>query len=224
MSVTVQPQKDGRSGQCLARSAADAFAADPTLEAITIDRARKTISVATLGRTNEPEVSERIRSTIEIAQQGDTEGSCSLLSGKGDCRDCAQPLSESERRRITIQHGDSSTTIARVTCPTAPSFWRWRDIPWPKVVQRDVEFLEHADEIDEWKGQLAAALLCGACGLLGWMLRGSPGSMIAYGAAYLAGKLVYGTGGLGTFTAAGDRCAFPDVGGGVWEREHRCLG
>src|SRR5215212_9900030 len=38
MSVTVQPEKDERPAQCLARSAVEAFASDPTLEAITIDR------------------------------------------------------------------------------------------------------------------------------------------------------------------------------------------
>ncbi|HEX7469226.1 MAG TPA: hypothetical protein VF437_00600, partial [Verrucomicrobiae bacterium] len=37
-------------GQCLARSVVDTLAEEPTLEAVTIDRARQKISVATLGR------------------------------------------------------------------------------------------------------------------------------------------------------------------------------
>ena len=69
---------------------------------------------------------------------------CQLLRGAGDCTTCESPLTEPERQKITIQHEHGATTIARVTCPTAPKFWRWRDMPWPKVVQRDVEFLEHA--------------------------------------------------------------------------------
>ena len=162
---------DPKAAKCVARSVAKAFSQDPTLEAVTIDRNRQTISVATLGQTNVPEITERIRNTIRTAQEADEKYPCLLLEGEGDCSVCAIPLSESERQRITIRHDAGATTIARVTCPTAPSFWRWRDIPWPKVVQRDVEFLEHAHETDEWKPQLAAAILCGVFGLTAFLLR-----------------------------------------------------
>ena len=40
-------------------------------------------------------------------------------------------------------------------------------MPFPRVVPRDVEFMEHAGEIDEWKPQLAAAILCGVFGIAG---------------------------------------------------------
>ncbi len=56
------------------------------------------------------------------------------------------------------------------------------------MVQRDVEFLEHADEINEWKGQLAAALLCGALGLGGYFASASSLSLVGYALAYLAGS------------------------------------
>jgi Cd2+/Zn2+-exporting ATPase len=179
---------DPKAAKCVARSVAKAFSQDPTLEAVTIDRNRKTISVATLGQTNVPEITERIRNTIRIAQEADEEHPCLLLEGEGDCRTCAVPLSESERQRITIRHDPGATTIARVTCPTAPSFWRWRDIPWPKVVQRDVEFLEHADETNEWKAQLAAAILCGVFGLTAFLLRSYSFSLVGFILAYLAGS------------------------------------
>jgi Cd2+/Zn2+-exporting ATPase len=54
-------------------------------------------------------------------------------------------------------------------------------------VQRDVEFLEHADEIDEWKAQLAAAILCGLFGLGAFFFRAYPGAVAGYLLAYLAG-------------------------------------
>jgi Cd2+/Zn2+-exporting ATPase len=111
-----------------------------------------------------------------------------LLAGLGECQSCTQPLADWERRHIIIQHEGSKTTIARVTCPTAPKFWRWNDIPWPRVVQRDIEFLEHADEIDEWKHQLAAAVLCGVFGLTAFLLRSHPAlSLAGFILAYLAG-------------------------------------
>ena len=190
MSFTPGVQKDHEldPAHCLARSVANALAEDPTLEAVTIDRAHKTISVATLGRTDAPKIAERISGTFQRAQQTQAQRGCTLLAGLGQCMTCVEPLPEWQRQRITIQHEGDKTTIARVTCPTAPKFWRWSNIPWPKVVQRDVEFLEHVDEIDEWKGQLAAAVLCGACGLAAFFVRGYPvASSSAFLLAYLSG-------------------------------------
>ncbi len=171
---------------CLARSVVDTLAEEPTLEAVTIDRAHRKISVATLGRADVAGLTERITTQFQAAQAADSGRICSLLSGAGDCLTCEAPLSEEERGKITIQSDGQTTTIARATCPTAPKFWRWRDIPFPKVVQRDVEFLEHVGEIDEWKPQLAVAILCGVFGLTGFFSP-APLKVFAYAAAYLAG-------------------------------------
>src|SRR5581483_1967427 len=174
------------SAKCLARSVTEVLAREPALEAVTVNRLRKTISVATLGQVDVPRITERIATTIQNAQ-AIADRPCALLSGVGDCNTCVLPLTAKERQAITIQSEGDTTTIARVTCPTAPRFWRWRDIPWPKVVQRDVEFLEHADHIDEWKGQLIAASLCGVFGLAGYFLKGTPAALYCYMLAYLAG-------------------------------------
>jgi Cd2+/Zn2+-exporting ATPase len=71
-----------------------------------------------------------------------------------------------ERKQVTIQHDGGSTTIARVTCPTAPKFWRWRDLPFPKVAPREIELPDDDHHINEWKWQLALAIACGVFGLL----------------------------------------------------------
>jgi Cd2+/Zn2+-exporting ATPase len=179
------------AGQCLARSVADTLAEEPALEAVTIDRSQQKISVATLGRTDVGRLTERITREFEAAQSGSTEHHCALLAGQDDCRGCNRPLSETEQERITIRNEGQTTTIARVTCPTAPTFWRWRDIPFPKVVQRDVEFLESAEHIEEhineWKTQLAAAILCGVLGLTARFLLTGQWPVAAYVFAYLAG-------------------------------------
>ena len=184
------PGRGGEAGPCLARSVVDTLAEEPALEAVTIDRARQKISVATLGRVPQGGIgrlTERITREFEAAQSVSAGRHCSLLTGQDDCLSCDRPLSETERGKITIRSEGQTTTIARVTCPTAPTFWRWRDIPFPKVVQRDVEFLEHAQEIDEWKPQLAVAMLCGVLGLTAHFLLTGHGSVAAYVVAYLAG-------------------------------------
>src|SRR6185312_3994573 len=165
MNRTTQPPVSTLpdNSNCLARSVVDVLSKEPSLEAVTIDRSANKIFVATLGRTDEPRMNEAITGRIQkVYEQGVAEH-CLLLEGSGDCRQCTAPLSEIERRQITIEHKGDVTTIARVTCPTAPKFWRWRDLPLPKVVPRDMEFLEEADHIDEhineWKGQLVLAVL-----------------------------------------------------------------
>jgi Zn2+/Cd2+-exporting ATPase len=186
LSPPTETDTDAENAKCLARSVTEVLAKEPALEAVTVNRHQKTISVATLGQVDLPRITERVSTTIQNAQA--SAGSpCGLLSGEGDCETCALPLTAKERLAITIQNEGDTTTIARVTCPTAPRFWRWRDIPWPKVVQRDVEFLEHADHIDEWKGQLLAAVLCGVFGLAGYFLKGTPATLYCYALAYLAG-------------------------------------
>jgi Cd2+/Zn2+-exporting ATPase len=181
-----RPAHENEAGHCLARSVVDTLAEEPGLEAVTIDRAHQKISLATLGRADVNRLTDRITSQFETAQAISAERHCSLLTGRSDCATCDAPLSETERKKIIIRTEGEATTIARVTCPTAPTFWRWLDIPLPKVVPRDVEFLEHAGEIDEWKAQLAAAMLCGVFGLAGAFLP-APFKIFAYVVACIAG-------------------------------------
>ena len=181
-----RPANEREAGHCLARSVVDTLAEEPGLEAVTIDRANQKISLATLGRADVNRLTERITNQFETAQAVSAERHCSLLSGRSDCATCDMPLSEAEREKIVIRTEGDATTIARVTCPPAPTFWRWLDIPLPKVVPRDVEFLEHAGEIDEWKAQLAAAILCGGFGLAG-AFSPAPFKIFAYVVACIAG-------------------------------------
>src|SRR6266568_1752145 len=176
------------SGQCLARSVLDALTENPALEAVTINRARQTISVATLGKTDIPKLTDRISATVQRAQEAGAGYPCTLLAGEGDCLTCAQPLSEFERRRITIRYDVETTTISRVTCVTAPKFWRWRDIPWPRFVPRELVLPDEADHEHEWKLQLLAATLCGVSGLTAYWIGEGPGSAALYVLAYVAGS------------------------------------
>jgi Cd2+/Zn2+-exporting ATPase len=151
---------------CLARSVADTLAEEPSLEAVTFDVAQNKISVATLGRADVEKLTRRLTEKIQTAQNSNASQTCSLLSGNSDCAGCASPLTEAERRRVTIQHSGELTTIARVTCPTAPKFWRWRDIPFPKIAPREMEIHDDDHHINEWKWQLVLAIACGVLGLL----------------------------------------------------------
>ncbi len=188
MNVAEKPTStDAGTETCLARSVVDTLAREPGLEAVTIDPAHEKISVATLGRADVETLTRRVTEKINVVREGRT---CSLLEGASDCHICDTPLSLDERRNIVIRREGVSTTISRATCPTAPAFWRWRDLPLPKVRPRNVSVPEDADDVDkhinEWKGQLVAAILCGIFALAG-AFSPVPFKVAFYAAAYIAG-------------------------------------
>ena len=182
-----QISRDAGTETCLTRSVVDTLAHEPGLEAVTIDPAHEKISVATLGRADVETLTRRVTEKIHLVRENRT---CTLLEGRKDCSVCDAPLTAEERRNIVIRREGGHTTIARATCPTAPNFWRWRDLPLPKVVPREVEIPEDAEDIDhhinEWKGQMVAAILCGVLALAGAFMP-APWKIIFYAAAYIAG-------------------------------------
>jgi Cd2+/Zn2+-exporting ATPase len=171
---------------CLARCVADTLAEEPALEAVTFDAAQKKISVATLGRADVEQLTQKISAKIQAVQNSSASQSCGLFTGKSNCADCETPLSADEQRRIIIRRDATATTIARITCPTAPKFWRWRDMPFPKIAPREMEFHDDDAHINEWKWQLVLAVVCGVAALLAafifpaWRLP-------LYAVSYLAG-------------------------------------
>ena len=169
---------------CLMRAVAETLVQEPGLKAVTIDRAQKKISLATIGQVESDRLSQCISDKLKV----DSGNSCKLLQGKDECHACLAPLTPEEFSKISIVSSPSATTISRVTCPTAPTFWSWRDLPFPKVGPREVDFelddLDHHP--DEWKWQLLAAVLCGVFGLAAVALP-APFKFFAFIAAYLAG-------------------------------------
>ena len=188
MKASTKTPPSDEASHCLVQSVAEMFDREPTLEAIRINRAQKSLSVATLGRPDtaaiEKEVSERIE---RVQAQTEGKDSCGLLQGDPDCSRCLTPIPASALPSLTVSHDAEATTIARVTCPTAPKFWRWRDIPFPKFIPREVLLPEDDEHEHEWKWQLVAALLCGAFGLLAWLVLRGPSATVAYTLAYVAG-------------------------------------
>jgi Zn2+/Cd2+-exporting ATPase len=175
---------------CLARSVATVLAEEPALEAVTFDAAQRKISVATLGRADVESLNQKISARLQSAQTAGEPG-CGLFNGENDCSACAMPLSPAERNLITIQRTGEVTTIARVTCPTAPKFWRWRDLPFPRLEVKTIDLPAEEAEVehhaDEWKWQLALAIVCGVAGLLAAFVVPAPYKVFAFCVAYLAG-------------------------------------
>src|SRR6058998_1458947 len=173
---------------CLTRTVAEAMKSEPALEAVKINRVQRSISVATLGRPKTPDLEGYLTAQIRQIEQADTGQRCALLDAAADCSTCPVPQPPAERSRLTIRQEGDTTTIARVTCVTAPKFWRWRELPWPRLVPREVVLPDEADHEREWKLQLLAATLCGVFGLSAYFLGQGWPSLALYLLAYLAGS------------------------------------
>jgi hypothetical protein len=126
--------------------------------------------------------------TEKIRHLEDQEGErrCALLEGAADCEQCDEAPRGGIAPQFTVSQKGDVTTIARVTCPTAPRFWRWREVMWPRLIPREVVLPEDEAHEEEWKLQLAAAGLCGLFGLVG-ALAGGVVAAVFYPLAYLAG-------------------------------------
>lgn len=179
----ITPEADA----CLVHSVAQALAREPALEAVTINRSGESVSVATFGKGQDPALEERIATSVRQAHERSLNAGCGLLEGKQECSACTIPFDPMQRRNFTIRHEGDSTTIARITCPTAPQFWHWRKISWPKLGPRELEIPEEEAHLDEWKWQLLAAGLCGAFAIAGALLGKSNISIAFFIASYLAG-------------------------------------
>jgi Cd2+/Zn2+-exporting ATPase len=172
---------------CLVETVAEAMKAEPSLEAVKINRSQRAISLATLGRARTEELERELTARIRLIQERSTEPRCTLLDEKPDCTTCKVRPGAVTPAYLTVSHDDQSTTIARVTCPTAPTFWRWHNLPFPKFVPREVHLPEDEHHEEEWKVQLLAAGVCGVSGLAAYGVGEGAVAIGLYLLSYLAG-------------------------------------
>ena len=147
---------------CLARSVATVLGHERSLEAVTVPVLGANATLATLGKRATPELEALVRTAVLEGEAAGRAIGCGLLSGKNDCESCPQPLDEAARGTMQVSRSPASATFSRVTCPTAPSFWRWQNLPLPHFEQRTLELPEDDSHLEAWKSQLAAAVACAA--------------------------------------------------------------
>lgn len=172
---------------CLARSVAAMLAREPALEAITVHRTDPAIAIATLGNKEVEGLADRVTAAVAAGRQTSARHRCQLLAPAGSCTECDIPLSAAEQQTVTIQRAEDRSTIARVTCPTAPRFWMWKNLPLPKIIPREVEIPEEDADLDEWKPQMVAAGICGAATLAAVIAGDGPVGLGFNLAAYVSG-------------------------------------
>lgn len=172
---------------CLARSVAGMLAREPALEAVTVHRTEPSIAIATLGNREVEGLADRVTAAVAAGRQTSERHRCQLLAPTGNCAECDIPLSPAEHQTVTVTRDGERSVIARITCPTAPRFWRWRNLPLPRIIPREVEIPEADADLDEWKPQMVAAGICGAATLTAALVGEGSVALGFHLAAYLSG-------------------------------------
>lgn len=113
-----------------------------SVEALRVDAERRKVEVATLGSADMRLLQARLTETIRCIEAGDV------------TRRKAAGIAVSEASGGGVQ-------VAKPTCYTAPSLWRWREMTWPEP-----DVAEETGE--EWKKLAVLAGACGILGLAGW--------------------------------------------------------
>lgn len=180
-------QPDQRDSACLIETVAQAMQNDASLEAVQVHRDKEVVSVATMGRHDVAALDATLSERLQQLQQTPEETPCQLLQGKPSCEGCPSEKSAGHQPGLSVKHEAETTTISRITCPTAPSFWRWHEMPFPKLVPRTVEIPQDEHEEDEWKPQLVAAAICGVFGVAGHFIAEPTARLICFLISYIAG-------------------------------------
>src|ERR1041385_8668097 len=84
------------------RTVAEAMKSEPALEAVKINRAQRSISVATLGRPKTPDLEAHLTARIREIEQADASQRCALLDGAADCSTCPMPQPAADRGGLTV--------------------------------------------------------------------------------------------------------------------------
>ncbi len=171
---------------CLVEGVAGILAVEPHVEAVTVRPKDRSVSIATLGTGEDAALNDRVRSMLEKMRPKEDGSLCGLLTGEADCSRCEKPGHAKALSQIQVSVNPHATTLSRISCPTAPRFWRWRSLPLPRLVPREIEIHDDDEHLDEWKGQLVAAVVCGCFALIG-AFAPAGWSVAAFVVAYVAG-------------------------------------
>ncbi|MEY4488978.1 MAG: hypothetical protein RIQ79_1486, partial [Verrucomicrobiota bacterium] len=141
---------------------------EPGVEAVRLDATGRKVQIATIGEVDLARLEARITATlaaIEAQWPAKTRGANGPGGGiEGEQAPAGYALSVK----------DGVTELARPSCATAPTFWRWSDVTLPAAAdvgaaEADGEEAhdEHEHE-EDWRELGAYAATCGVLGLAGW--------------------------------------------------------
>jgi Cd2+/Zn2+-exporting ATPase len=156
-----------RQPHCLIEEVARRLAEDPELRAVTLDAKQHRLAYALQPAREEAAGDHGLAMIVESYESTETGPPC-LRGSSAACEACdGGGASLVMPRGIRVVPMPGSVLIEKESCPTAPRFWKWREVPWVKL-RRGAIAREEAGGEDDWRRALALAGMCGIWGALGW--------------------------------------------------------
>ncbi len=118
----------------------------PQINAVRIDPAAHSVSVATIGPVDVADFQEKLAQTI------------ASVEAKLAAQAAAQTKAPAG---FALKQEGGATVIGRETCVTAEKMWLWREMEWPEIKA------EPTPEDQEWRLLSVLAAVCGAAGIAG---------------------------------------------------------
>lgn len=117
---------------------------EPAVEAIRLDPQSKTVEMATLGRVDGELLQAKLAEVLRTI----------------DAKWLKQVPEHTAMLEVSQKSG--VVQIEKLSCPTAPTFWKWREFEWPEADEIEQE------SDDEWRTLAMQAAICGVSLVLGW--------------------------------------------------------
>ena len=148
----------------------------PSIEALWVAPGQRRLAVASLGLIDLKDFSKRLTETL------------ALLDEEWG-RDATVPMAP---RGLQVRRLRDGVLLEKPSCPTAPSMWQWRDVPWPEPAAVRSGPGAQVEEEEDWRVLAALAGVCGVLGLGGFLtehLSAVPGMVptVLYALALVAG-------------------------------------
>lgn len=126
------------------------------VEAILLSADQRKVSVATLGVVNTDALKKRLETVLRaLDARFGSEGFPTSTAG-------TREAFQFQFRKLPSQ----DVLIEKPSCPTAPTFWKWREFAWPEPEEIEKQSRE------EWQMLAMQAAICGVALFAGWFIQG----------------------------------------------------
>ncbi|HLP08084.1 MAG TPA: cation-translocating P-type ATPase [Opitutaceae bacterium] len=127
---------------------AEFLQSQPGVEAVKLDPAARTVSVATLGQVDLQLLDQRLTEVIAALEE-----KIAALPASG----VAAPSGFQVRRE------GEAAVVSKQSCATAPHFWKWREFQWPEPAEEEEE--------EDWRVLAGFAAACWLFGTTAFVLK-----------------------------------------------------
>jgi Cd2+/Zn2+-exporting ATPase len=127
---------------------ADFLLDEPSIEAIRLNPESKRVEMATLGKVDGELLQAKLTEVLRAVDARWLQRTEVVPAHSG---------------MLDVEKKDGALLLEKPSCPTAPTFWKWRDFAWPEPDEMEQE------SDDEWRTLAWQAAICGVSLVLGYV-------------------------------------------------------